>query len=106
MKKLSAWPTEGADRYATALLYDSAECRLVAFTLAPDQVVKVHTSTSAVLCTVLSGYGEFIGGAEAILLQSGESVQYAPNEPHGMVAGADGLCFLAVITPGPGARAS
>jgi quercetin dioxygenase-like cupin family protein len=106
MNQLSAWPAERSDRHATALLYDNAECRLVAFTLAPNQEVKVHSSTSTVLCTVLRGSGKFLGGDRTETLQAGDSVQYAPNEPHGMIADADGLRFLAVITPGPSARAS
>jgi quercetin dioxygenase-like cupin family protein len=106
VKQLGGWPPERADRYATALLHDSAECRLVAFTLAPEQEVKVHTSSSVVLCTVVSGSGQFTGGEGAVSLQAGEAVQYAPDEPHGMTAGAAGLRFLAVITPGPSARAS
>jgi quercetin dioxygenase-like cupin family protein len=103
MKQLSKWPGERADRHATALIYDAAECRLVAFTLAPNQAVQVHTSTSAVLCTVLSGSGKFLGDRDGALLQPGDSVEYEPNEPHGMVAGANGLRFMAVITPGPSA---
>lgn len=103
MKELSGWAAERADRYATALIYDGAECRLVAFTLGGKQEVAVHTSSSTVLCTVVSGSGSFGGADGAITLQAGQSVQYAPNEPHGMVAGADGMRFLAVITPGPSA---
>lgn len=105
MKQLSGWPAERADRHATALLYDSAECRLVAFTLAPNQEVKVHTSSSTVLCTVVSGSGTFIGSDGNASVQAGAVVQYAPEEPHGMIAGAEGLRFLALITPGPSARA-
>ncbi len=103
MKQLSDWAGERADRYATALLYDSAECRLVAFTLGADQQVAVHTSDSAVLCTVVSGSGSFSGADGEVSLQPGQSVQYAPREPHGMIAGGAGMRFLAVITPGPSA---
>jgi quercetin dioxygenase-like cupin family protein len=106
VKQLSAWPAERADRHATALLYDSAECRLVAFTLAAGQEVKVHSSASSVLCTVVSGSGSFSGAQGVVGMNAGESVRYAPEEPHGMVAGAAGLRFLAVIMPGPGARVS
>ena len=104
MKQLSGWPAERAERHATALLYDSAECRLVAFTLAPHQAVEVHTSRSAVLCTVVAGDGTFLGSGERLPLAVGDSVGYEPDEPHGMVAGAHGLRFLAVITPGPSAE--
>lgn len=103
MKLLSAWPAERTDRHATAVLYESPECRLVAFTLAPNQAVKVHTSTSSVLCTVVSGGGTFMGSDDSRSLLPGDTVQYAPNEPHGMVAAAHGLRFLAVITPSPSA---
>lgn len=101
MNQLSDWPGERAERHATALLYDSAECRLVAFTLAARQEVKVHTSSSTVLCTVVGGDGTFVGSGDTVALAVGESVQYQPDEPHGMIAGANGLRFLAVITPGP-----
>jgi quercetin dioxygenase-like cupin family protein len=103
VKRLSDWAAERADRHATALLHDSAGCRLVAFTLAADQEVKVHTSSSTVLCIVVSGEGTFLGADGAVKLEPGASVEYAPEEPHGMVAGAAGLRFLAVITPGPSA---
>lgn len=106
MKRLSDWAAERADRYATALLHDSEGCRLVAFTLTPNQEVAVHTSSSTVLCTVVSGEGIFTGSGEELTLKPGESVQYTPQEPHGMMAGAAGLRFLAVITPGPSALPS
>jgi quercetin dioxygenase-like cupin family protein len=101
MKQLAGWPQAKADRHATALLFDSAECRLVAFTLAPDQAVPVHSSTSTVVVNVLAGNGVFTGGDVEIVLKSGDCATYAPNEPHGMKAGAAELRFLAVITPGP-----
>ena len=85
------------------MLFDAAECRLVGFTLAPGQAVPVHTSASSVIVTVISGDGVFSGAESERTLQAGESLQYHPNEPHGMTAGAAGLQFLAVITPGPSA---
>lgn len=103
MKRLSDWAAERADRHATALLHDSAGCRLVAFTLAANQEVPVHTSSATVLCTVVAGGGTFTGADGELMLTAGESVEYVPEEPHGMVAGAAGLRFLAVITPGPSA---
>ena len=85
------------------MLFDSAECRLVGFTLAPGQAVPVHTSASSVIVTVISGDGVFTGAESERALRAGESLHYDPNEPHGMTAGAGGLQFLALITPGPGA---
>lgn len=101
MKQLSNWPAPRPDRHATALLQDLPGCRLVAFTLAPGQVVPVHTSESSVIVTVVDGHGSFSGGEGATELRAGQSAAYQQNEPHGMTAGADGLRFLAVITPSP-----
>ena len=106
MNALSSWPASRTDRHATALLHDSAGCRIVAFTLAPGQAVPVHTSAAAVIVTVLDGEGVFTGAEGERTLQAGESASYAPHEPHGMQASALGLRFLAVITPSPSAAVS
>ena len=97
------FPAGNADRHATALLFDSPECRLVAFTLQPDQTVPMHRSASTVVVTVVSGAGVFRGGNGDMALRPGDSASYEPNEMHGMTAGDSGLRFLAVITPRPGA---
>jgi quercetin dioxygenase-like cupin family protein len=101
MKQLSGFPDVRTDRHATALLQDVPGCRLVAFTLAPGQAVPVHTSGSSVIVTVVEGSGSFSGRDGELDLEVGGSAVYAPNEPHGMKAGAAGLRFLAVITPSP-----
>jgi quercetin dioxygenase-like cupin family protein len=85
------------------MLLDTPACRLVAFTLGGGQVVPVHTSRSAVIVTVVEGEGTFTGGDGESGLAAGDSASYAPDEPHGMKAGPDGLRFLAVITPSPSA---
>jgi quercetin dioxygenase-like cupin family protein len=105
MKQLEGFAQPRSDRHATALLFDSAECRLVAFTLGAGQVVPAHRSPSTVLVSVVAGAGVFHGERGEMTLQSGDSASYDPNELHGMTAGENGLRFLAVITPRPGAQA-
>lgn len=102
MKQLSEWPAPRTDRHATAMLRDEPGCRLVAFTLGAGQTVRVHTSGSSVIVTVVEGNGAFSGADGQVDLRVGESAAYSPNEPHGMTAGDAGLRFLAVITPSPG----
>jgi quercetin dioxygenase-like cupin family protein len=105
MKRLEAFPEGKADRPATAILFDSAECRLVAFTLQSGQTVPMHRSTSTVVVMVTSGSGVFHGGDMEMALRAGDTASYDPNELHGMTADQAGLRFLAVITPRPGAHA-
>lgn len=101
MKTLAPFPEPRADRHATMLAHDEPSCRVVCFTLAPRQAVPVHTSRSSVVVTVISGSGMFSGGDTHAALIAGETAVYAPDEPHGMIAGPEGLSFLAVITPSP-----
>lgn len=101
MKQLPHFPEPRADRHATVLAHDEPNCRVVLFTLAAQQAVAVHTSASTVIVTVAGGSGVFMGNGDRALLTAGESAVYAPHEPHGMVAGEDGLRFVAVITPSP-----
>ena len=103
MRVLAPPPAQApAHKYATALLHDEPNARVVAFRLEPGQQVPVHTSDSTVLVHVVAGEGTFSGADGApVLLRAGQSAVYAPAEPHGMAAGDDGLSFLAVITPRP-----
>jgi quercetin dioxygenase-like cupin family protein len=102
VKLLGHGPDPRAERPATEILHDEASVRAVLFNLAAGQQVPPHTSTSSVLVTVVSGHGEFSGAAVVTHLEAGQSAVYEPGEMHGMVAGADGLRFLAIITPRPG----
>ena len=89
-------------KYASALLHDEPNARVVAFRLAPGQQVAPHTSPSTVMVVVLEGEGSFSGGdGNAVTLRAGQSAVYEPAETHGMVAGDVALAFLAVITPRP-----
>lgn len=101
MKLLPEFPALRIDRHASAMLHDEPNFRVAAFTLAPHQEVAVHTSTSSVLVTVVRGCGLLEGAEGRIPVQAGETVAYAPNEPHGMQAGKHGMEFVAVIVPGP-----
>ncbi len=101
MKRLPPPPPPRPDRPASAILHDEASVRLVAFTLAPRQVVAPHRSASTVLVHVLEGHAQFQGADEELPLRAGESAAYAPGEMHGIVAGDEGVRFLATITPRP-----
>ena len=97
MNALSSWPASRTDRHATALLHDSAGCRIVAFTLAPGQTVPVHTSAAAVIVTVLDGEGVFTGAEGERTLQAGESANSSFD--HGAsAAGIDGAVHAAEIS--------
>ena len=66
------------------LAHDEPNCRIVKFTLDAGQQVAVHTSTSTVVVTVEGGSGTLIGGDSQMQVAPGDTVVYAPNEPHGM----------------------
>ncbi|HSJ05941.1 MAG TPA: AraC family ligand binding domain-containing protein [Longimicrobiales bacterium] len=98
---MAGFPEPRADRHASAVLHDEANVRLIAFSLGPGQVIGTHRSASTVLVHVVRGSGRFEGEAGAAELEAGGTAVYAPDEAHGMTAGADGLEFLAVLSPGP-----
>ena len=95
-------------RPATAIVHDAPDARLVVFRIAPGQAVAPHRSTSSVQLAVLEGSGTLSGEADGATLErpcvAGDVVLYAPDELHGMRAGAEELLLLATITPRPGAR--
>lgn len=91
-----------ADRYASQLLHDEPNVRVVGFHLEAGQVVPPHSSPATVMVQVVQGSGTFrgAGGAEA-RLAAGESAVYAPGEEHSIEADSGTLRFLAIITPRP-----
>lgn len=93
LEAVAAMPT----RPATAAIYDATAVRLVVFRLEPGQEVALHTNNGTVLLTVLSGSGTIIGGTDERQVGPGEVVAYAPDEPHGMKAGAERFCLMATI---------
>ena len=93
-----------ATRPATALLFDSADIRLIVFRLKPGMAVPVHTSESSVMLTVLEGEGIIRSDGEERVCDAGDVVCFAPREPHGMNAVNDEFHLLATITPRPGER--
>jgi quercetin dioxygenase-like cupin family protein len=94
--------TTRLDRPATAIVYDTADVRLVVFRLEADQVVAPHRSASSVQLTVLEGRGMLSGESEERECTVGDVVVYAPRELHGMRALDAQLLLLASITPRPG----
>lgn len=94
-------PAPRDDRFASAVVHDEANLRVVAFHLRPGQRVPPHRSASTVLVRVVSGSGVFRGEGAERLMHPGESAVFAPDEYHAIEAGADPLHFLAYITPGP-----
>ena len=91
-------------RPATTLLHDCGDARVVLFRLDPDQVVPVHTSSSTVLLTIISGTGTVTGEDGERAVKPGDIVAYAEHEPHGMRAAGAQLIIAAVIAPRPGPR--
>ena len=89
-------------RPASALMHDSADARVVLFRIDPGQEVAVHTSTSSVLLSIVSGEGTVSGSDGEKVVRAGDFVTYAPGEPHGMRAGATRFVIAAVIAPRPG----
>jgi quercetin dioxygenase-like cupin family protein len=90
------------DRYATQLLHDEPNVRVVGFHLEAGQSVPSHTSPSTVMVQVLEGSGIFRGEDGEARLSPGESAVYKPEEVHSIDAPDGALRFLAVITPRPG----
>jgi quercetin dioxygenase-like cupin family protein len=93
-----------AGRVATALVHDSADARIVVFRIEPGQEVPVHTSTSTVLLTIVSGSGVVIGAEGERTVRAGDIIAYDVQEPHGMRAHEEQLVIAAVIAPRPGTR--
>ncbi|MDU1346326.1 cupin domain-containing protein [Eikenella corrodens] len=60
--------------------------RVVAFTLDAGQVLTEHTSTKAVVVTLLEGEMDFSIGARHEILHAGDVVYLAPNERHALSA--------------------
>jgi len=91
-------------RPATAVLFDSADARLVVFRIQPGQRVAPHHNPSTVTLTVLRGEGFISGRDGERLCRAGELVVFEPGETHGMRAEDAELMLLATITPRPGER--
>jgi quercetin dioxygenase-like cupin family protein len=93
-----------ADRPATTLVHETKDARVVLFRLEPGQSVPVHTSTSTVLLTIVSGTGTVSGADGERAVKPGDIVAYAENEPHGMRARDERFVIEAVIAPRPAPR--
>lgn len=93
-------PREGG-RPASAVLYNEANARVLAFHLAPGQEVPPHASGSTVIVSVLRGTGRFRGDTGEVELGAGQAAVFAPGEVHAMAAGEEPLAFLAILAPGP-----
>lgn len=101
MTVLTDGPATRADRPASAVLYDSANARVVGFHLLPGQRVAEHRSTSTVTIHVTEGSGVFRGAESASRLEAGQVAVFEPNETHAIDAGTESLRFVAIITPRP-----
>ena len=60
--------------------------RVVVFTLDAGQLMTEHTSTKAVVVTLLEGEMDFSIGSRHEILHAGDVVYLAPNEPHALTA--------------------
>jgi quercetin dioxygenase-like cupin family protein len=90
-----------SDRFATRLLHDEPNLRIVSFHLLPGQRVPPHHSDSTVVVQVVEGAGVFTGKAGGALLAEGESAVFAPGEEHSVEAAGIPLRFLAILAPRP-----
>ncbi|WP_293445479.1 cupin domain-containing protein [Persephonella sp.] len=75
---------------------------VVHFYLKEGQKIPLHASKSDVFVTVLKGKGKFYYGSENSYeaLETGESLYYQPEEPHGFEAEED-MIVQAIISPNP-----
>jgi quercetin dioxygenase-like cupin family protein len=105
MKVLSKGPSARGDRYATELLHDEANARIVAFQLEPGQEVPPHHSESTVVVLVTRGSARFTGAGTEAVLRAGDAAAYEPGEEHAIYAEEEAVRFLAMIAPGPSMRA-
>ncbi len=94
------------DRAATAILHDSDDARVVVFRLDAGQIVPPHSSDSSVMLSVVLGPGYVSGLVDGAIKETavatGAVITYAPNELHGMRAGASMFIVVATIAPRPG----
>lgn len=83
-------------------IYEDERLRIVLFYLKSGSVIDLHTSSSTVITIVLKGKGNFfIEDRESVeVLETGDSLIYLPNEPHGFEAIED-MVVQAVITHSP-----
>lgn len=93
-----------AGRPVMSLVHDSSDARVVLFRIEPGQQVPVHTNSSTVLLTVISGAGIVSGADGERAVKAGDIVAYGEREPHGMRAEAEAVIIAAVIAPRPGTR--
>ena len=94
-------PEPRTDRYATAIVHQDANVRVIAFTLLPGQEVPAHRSGSTVVVQVVTGEGVFRGGETEATLGPGGAAVFEPEETHAIRALDDGLHFLAILSPSP-----
>lgn len=90
------------EKVLTELIISVNEFRLVHFYLKTGQKVNLHSSKSHVLTTVLVGKGKFfIDNEENFeILNTGQSIYYKPQQPHGFEALED-MIVQAIISPNP-----
>jgi quercetin dioxygenase-like cupin family protein len=98
----TAAPPARPDRFATRVLHDEPNLRVIAFHLLPGQAVPPHRNASTVLVQVISGRGRFLGEDAEATLAAGESAVYRPGETHSNDALDEPHVFHAVIAPRPG----
>jgi len=90
---------------AREVVYNDDNVRVMRFYLKAGQEIKPHRSPSTVVLTVLQGRLSFYIGSEdrEETLETGASVFYDPNEPHGFRAIEDSVA-QAVVAPNPTKR--
>ena len=94
-------PEPRTERYATQLLHDEPNIRVIAFHLLAGQSVPPHENDSTVVLQVVEGSALFRGNDGEAMLSAGMGVVYAPGELHSIVAVDGPLRFHAFISPSP-----
>ena len=104
-------PLEGVDLFAlaqygerrgTRILSDTAEARLVLFSLQAGQKVSGRGEPRVHLLA-LDGEGELWAGDERVPATAGTLIACDAGTPHGAQAGDGRFLVLGIITPGPAA---
>jgi quercetin dioxygenase-like cupin family protein len=90
------------EKPTTKKFFSNDDMVVVHFNLKSGQKIPMHTSSSTVLVSVLTGKGKFFIDNEDNfeILGTGESFIYSPKQPHGFLALED-MIVQAVISPNP-----
>lgn len=90
------------DRPEVSIMRDSPSARVVMYNFRPGQALPLHRTPATVSLTVVDGMGVFTTLGRERVVTPGETVSFAPHEPHAMRSEDESLIVLATIAPSPG----